>query len=306
MENEFKQEPMSEYQRFKAMNSGSIVNMSRSAHEYKYFKDNPKEATPQMELGRMLHYYLLEPDKFNELYVVPPKSEDYPRAMRTVEEIKAKCKEFGLKVSGKKEDLKARLLEKDSTLQFWDDVLADYVGSAKRAITESELNLLIGLVSSIVKHNRIKKILAQGIPEMSGYWLDTKWKIPCKMRADWLTEKGYIVDLKTTTEGHRHAWEKKMVKFRYDIQAAWYCRGFEQIKGYPPKGFIHIVVETKPPFNVYCYFANPTVLECGRTGGKDTIGYEQALDNYLVCMERDEWPMPQMDMEDEAMPDWFI
>lgn len=302
----FINEDFDEYLKSDGMSSSRIVQLTRSAHEYEYFTHNKIEETPSMRLGRMLHFFILEPNKFTDLYAVTPELENYPRALKSLDDLKTACKQYGLKTSGTKAELMALLKTKDSTLQFWDEILDHHKRDNKTLLTKTEYNLLLGLEKSIMKHTMIKKILADGIPEMSGYWTDSEYNIKGKMRADWLTEKGYIVDLKTTSNGSLRKWQHKLIDYRYDIQAAWYCRGFEQIKQVKPKGFIHFIVEVKPPYNIYCYLADNTVLECGETGGNNSIGYKQALDLYAKCVAQNFWPMPQSEIEIENMPDYFI
>lgn len=302
----FEQDEFSAYLSAPAMNSGRLVRLSRSAHEFDYFEKNPQEETPSMALGKMLHYFILEPEKFTERFAVAPNIEDYPKALKSAEQLKEKCKTYGLKASGTKAEMMASLKAKDSELEFWDEIVEHFEKGERKLLTKSEYQLLIGLESSIRKHSMIKKILADGIPELSGYWHDEEYKMDCKMRADWITEKGYIVDLKTTSSGDKRSWQRKLVDYRYDIQAAWYCRGYEKIKGVKPKGFIHFVVETKPPYNIYTYLADNTVLECGETGGNDSLGYKQALDLYLSCQKNGTWPMLQTELEVESMPEFYL
>jgi hypothetical protein len=302
----FIQENFDDYLATKAMSSGQLVRLSRSAHEYEYFQKWPTVETQSMSLGKMLHYFILEPDKFTERYAVSPVAEDYPKALKTADHLKEKCKQYGLKASGTKQQMMEALRAKDSELEFWDEILEHYAKGDRILLSKTEYQMLIGLENSIRKHSMLKKILADGIPELSGYWVDSEYKIDCKMRADWVTEKGYIVDLKTTTSGDLRSWGRKLVDYRYDIQAAWYSRGFEQIKGYKPKGFIHFIVETKPPYNIFTYLADNTVLECGETGGSDSLGYRQALDSYMNCQKTGFWPMLQTELEIESMPNYFI
>jgi hypothetical protein len=116
----------------------------------------------------------------------------------------------------------------------------------------------------------------------------------------------YIVDLKTTTNGRKLQWQKKLFEYRYDVQAAWYLRGYTKIKGVEPKGFVHLVVETLPPYHAYVYVADATVIECGETGGSHSQGYKQAIEILKECEKTNLYPMPQMEIEPESMPDWTL
>lgn len=300
-------EPFDIYISSPGLSASAISSLLNSPHAYEYFKSHPRpEPTKSMELGKMLHLFLLEPDSFRAQYAVTPEQKDFPGALVTQKDLQEKCKAYGLKVSGTKAELTARLKEHTTGLLFWDDIVAEATGGNRKALGKGELDMLLGLEKAITKHTTAKKILVQGVPEVSGYWSDSEFGIKGKMRADWLTENGYIVDLKTTTNGKKMQWQKKLFEYRYDVQAAWYLRGFKEIKGHDAKGFIHLVVETQPPYHVFVYVADATVIECGETGGSVSQGYRQAIDILKECDKNNFYPMPQMEIESEAMPDWTL
>lgn len=86
--------------------------------------------------------------------------------------------------------------------------------------------------------------------EVSMIWREGE--VWCKARPDFFpcnaSPRAIIYDLKTsamTAEPDRAM--KRMIDRGYDIQAEWYCRGYELLTGVRPR-FVFVAAETEPPF----------------------------------------------------------
>jgi len=182
--------------------------------------------TPAMERGTALHMAILEPDKFKETYA------EAPDVARTT---KAGKLEWELAATGGK-----KLLKKDE----WDTV--QY------------------MLRGVLEHPMAHKILtAPGRAEESFFGECPETGLTLKCRPDWLTDSGWLVDLKTTQDASLSGFQKSVANFRYHVQAAHYLNVFKLATGTIPHGFIFITVESNDPYAVQVFEASPLMIESG-------------------------------------------
>jgi len=111
--------------------------------------------------------------------------------------------------------------------------------------------------------------------------------IPCKAKADFLDNDGFLWDIKTTRELKVQTYEdgsvwRDMVTYGYHIQAMWYLSLFEQFVDV--KGFRFAVIEKIPPYDYMILKPSQNRLE----QAMKTI--ESGLLRYGESMESDIWP----------------
>lgn len=108
------------------------------------------------------------------------------------------------------------------------------------------------VAQAVRRHRLASSILAKGEPEVSMYWTDTDTGITCRARMDWWRiDLHLIADVKTTHyKGSLPGqFARTAANFDYPLSAAYYCDGIEALTGQRPD-FLHIVVETEPPYAV--------------------------------------------------------
>lgn len=162
--------------------------------------DDPSEAK---ERGKAFHARLLEgADAFGERYAVAPSIEDYPGALDGGDALKERCRELGLKVSGKIADLCERIREKDPEAVLWPDIVAEF---EHLAATKGQIIIKRKLHDEIQRHVRIvelhdgtEKALRGGFSEVSIFWRDEETGVPMKSRIDYLKARA-AVEMKTFT-----------------------------------------------------------------------------------------------------------
>lgn len=182
--------------------------------------------TPSMERGTALHMALLEPDKFNATYA------EAPDVSRTT---KAGKLEWELAAAGGK-----KLLKKDE----WDTV--QY------------------MLRGVLEHPTAHKILsAAGRAEESFFAKCPNTGLDLKCRPDWLTDSGWLVDIKTTQDASLKGFQKAVANYRYHVQAAHYLNVFKLATGDTPRGFIFIAVESSDPYACQVFEASPLMVEAG-------------------------------------------
>lgn len=237
-----------EYHASPAISKSGLDLIRRAPALYAYRRENPTEQTPAMRLGSLTHTVVLEPQLFRASATVRPEGID-----RRTSAGKLAWAEFEIQAEG------------------------------KEIVTAEEMSKLCQIQQAVHAHPAAAKALA-GSPtiEQSIFW-DADG-IACRCRPDAVTERGVIVDLKTTRDASPEGFAKSIVAYRYHVQAAFYSDGYRAAFGEPPRGFVFIAVETEPPYLVAVYVASEAMTQRGR------IDYQTDLDTFRRCQESGTWP----------------
>ncbi|MBU2708852.1 PD-(D/E)XK nuclease-like domain-containing protein [Zooshikella marina] len=203
-----------------------------------------KPTTTAMQEGQMIHHFVLENHTFFEHYNLLDESK---KILTTLEALKAECKKLGIKVSGSKETLMQRLLDKDET---YIDCFPSK--SAKPTIDSVKLDQLQQIRAEIFLNSNAEEIILSGKPEVSCI-TDSKnfSELPWKCRLDLLSEQmGLIFELKTVDDiKNKVSLGYKILDMSYDIQAAHNIDVFKKITG-ERLNFLFIVAQRVYPFKV--------------------------------------------------------
>ena len=237
-----------EYHASPAISKSGLDLIRRAPALYGYRRENPQEQTPAMRLGSLTHTVVLEPEVFAHSVIVRPEGID-----RRTSAGKADWAEFEIQAEG------------------------------KEIITNEEGAKLAAIRDAVRSHPAAAKALA-GSPtiEQSIFWeVDG---IACRCRPDAVTEKGVIVDLKTTRDASPEGFAKSIQAYRYHVQAAFYSDGYRAASGEAPRGFVFVAVETEAPYLVAVYVASEAMTQRGR------VDYQTDLDTFRRCQESGTWP----------------
>lgn len=240
-----------EYRQMEGLASTDIKRMMRSMAYWKYFNDHPEEEkdTKALKFGRASHKFMLEPFDFDNEYAVEPKVD---RRTKEGKEIYAK-------------------FESES--------------AGKEIIDEETRDKLTAMREMLYKTPYVKTLL-NGEHEKSFFWTDAATGIKCKCRPDSYGKFGkhnVIVDYKTTTNAETDAFMRSALKYNYDVQAAHYSAGLEEVYG-KDYLFIFIAQETTAPYLVNVLQADAYFMENGREVRR------VMLETYKKCVELDEYP----------------
>lgn len=179
-----------------------------------------------MDFGTEFHVLMLEPHRFNQLYV--KLEEETGSDKRTT---KYKAAVAAIKSSG---DLRTPLTHDD-----WID--------------------LHGMVAAIKSHPLYATLIHEKwATESSIFWEEDG--IECKCRVDLSTS--FIVDFKSTVAADAESFSKSVFNYGYHRQQAHYHRPFE-LAG-TPKRFYFWAVEKEPPYLNAIYELDEAALIMGR------------------------------------------
>lgn len=226
--------------------------MNESPEKFKWFKDHPPAATEALLFGQVIHKLLLEPETFDEQFMVMPDLNLRTKEGRAIRDsLEADCAERGITL-----------------------VSAEIVAQAKE------------MVEKCLSDPEVVNLL-NGAHEQEFFWTDETTGEQCKCRVDCLTEIDgdlVIMDYKTTTNADTFHFVRDIYKYGYHFQSAMYGEGVRVNLGLNklPR-FIFIAQEKKPPFAINRIELPEDVIQLGYDKFREFIG------TYHDCKEADLW-----------------
>lgn len=218
--------------------------IDRTPAHYLQGLSEPDTSTVSKERGKAFHVLTLEPHLAEqELFVMP---------------------ELNLRTKAGREQKAA--------------LLAEHEG---KAILKPEQHEQAKAMAEAARSHETAGILLQDIiVESSVYWWygstdpddGTQYRQMAKVRPDALNPAhNIVIDLKSAEDATYSGFQKAIAKYYYHLSAAMYLQGVNQCREllqqtgcFAYTKFIWIVVESKPPYTVGVYEADPEMLELGR------------------------------------------
>lgn len=234
----------------------------------------PKESTPAMLLGDLVHLLVLEPDRFEHAVAEP-----YPE----------------LAPDGKK-----WLRRKGSDHERW-WAEEEEARRGKIACSVETIDTAKTVAQAVRRHPVVERMLQVGVTERSLWWTDEESGLECKCRFDIVTPDGLAMDLKTTRCVAPGAYARQVMALGYHRKAAHYLDGLRRYAG-AAAAFVHVAAETSYPFRVAVYAIDDF------DGGGDSLGQQQrreTLRQLADCVAKDEWQEPwESHVTDLRLPGW--
>lgn len=219
--------PDAEYRAHPAVSQSDLKNLAKCPLYYKYKKENPCDSDI-LRIGRAVHVYILEPEKFEQQYFKIPKMTRRGKA--------------------------------------WEEIQAKAAAENKEVIFDEELIDAQGMKESLMRHKTFVDLMKNSKKEVAMFWTDNDIGIECKGKMDGYSELyNMIYDVKTTRDCI--AFRKQFFSLRYQIQAAFYLDAVHAITGIMPNGFMLYAVEKEPPYLSKVYMLDilkDEVLRIGR------------------------------------------
>ncbi len=259
--------PNEVYHSSPGISKSGLDAINRSPAHYKFGEHKTSKA---MELGTALHAAVLEPEIFDDEFLMLPDVKD-----RRASEYKKATKSLPDKI----------------------------------VLVGKEVGQVDGMVKAVNDH-RVAKQLVDGCKyrELSFYGYHPDLGILCKCRFDALSWGGgdsYIaVDLKTTKDAMPEEFSKSIFNYRYHVQAPYYAWVFNWATGLTLDRFWFVAVESTSPHGVICRFLDDDTLSIGSADANTN------LETYKGCLETNYWPCyEQPENLDDCMislPGWAM
>lgn len=197
--------PEEEYHADRSLSASGIKDLQVTPLTFwmrsRFNPNRTDDSTEPKERGKAFHARLLEgAEVFAERYAIQPQIEDYPGAIDGGEDLKARCRELGLPVSGTIAKLCERIREADPDAVLWPDIMLDFTEEAaaggKVVIKRKLADEIERQVRIVEMHPGTEKALRGGYCEVSIFWRDEETGVPMKSRVDYLKARA-AVELKT-------------------------------------------------------------------------------------------------------------
>ena len=250
------------YLRWDAASNSRLTLLKKSPGHLHHDMESPAAETEAQILGRATHAAVLEPDDFEGQYARGPMGDRRTKAVR----------------------------------EEWNDLEREFgIGSV---LKPAAFDQCLGMRDSVWSHTAASALLDdQGEVELSGVW-DHETGVRCKLRADKRSlELDACVDLKTTVDASKRAFERAIYNFGYYRQGALYVDGLCTL-GAPVRRYVIIAVEKTPPYAVAVYRLSEGALLHG------IEELEPLLERYRDCSLSDEWAGYPEHVQDIALPDY--
>lgn len=260
-----------DYARWDAANHSILRHFKKTAAHVLWEMTHQNESTTFQEMGHLIHFAVLEPERFKlEGPVVAP-------------------------------DVDRRTTLGKAT---WAQFLAENEGRA--VVKEGDMEVLRGIQANVMLHPTAREALyGAGASELSIVWDDADTGVRCKGRLDRFSEIGgwpFIVDVKTmskppTTEN----FQISVNTYGYHEQAAFYLRGINTLSPAEPgtaRKFAWLVCETAPPYTVRMFECDEAALDIG------AVQVDRYLAQLASCRKSGSWPSWGNGMDLAGLPPW--
>ncbi|SHX93800.1 recE [Mycobacteroides abscessus subsp. abscessus] len=160
------------------------------------------------------------------------------------------------------------------------------------------------MAARVREHPLAAALLADGTPELSGYWHDPETGVRLRFRPDWLPNPGrgrlIVVDYKTATSAHPGHFARAAADYGYHQQVPWYLDGLAACDIADDAAFVFIVQSKTPPFPVSVIELKPDDIELGRRRNR------KAIDLYAACAAHDHWPDYGQGVHSVSLPSYAV
>lgn len=240
--------------------------------KFRQQQDNPPPPNPVFDLGSLVHAVIL--GKGPELAILDPAV-------------------HGLKADG-------TVAEVPSMTGMWKKAAAAARADGKLPVSKDDYAAALAMRDAVMAHPVAGTLFTGGQAEVSMYHHDPESGVRLRGRADWLTNDGNIVDLKTAKTANPAELGRHFGKYGYHQQEAWYRRLVVELGINPDPSFTFVVVDKTPPYPVVVVkWDDESVAEGDRLN-------RLAIATYAECLESGVWPGYSDRIESISLPGWAL
>jgi len=271
-----------DYHRGPGISKTGLDWIAQNPAYYLVNKENPTPKTQAQITGVAFHVLVLEPDIFDQQYMLAPTKA--PRRP-TKPQLEANNKSPAALISiAYWQNFDA---DNAGKIILSNEVKKDVKGKPKPGIWgRGDWDTIHYMRDAIDAHPEASVWLkpSDGVFERSIYWIDREFNKLCKSRMDFHNEvQNFTVDLKTTICAGYSDFGLSIEKYRYHVQHAMYTHGMYQV-GKPVDGFIFVAVEKEPNYGIGVYELSEDDVSLGHDL------FRRDLKVYAKCHDENEWP----------------
>lgn len=255
-------------------------------HWYTSDDEGDKEESASLAFGKAFHCAVLEPDVFDDLYMVLPA--DMPRDLRHLRNAKKPSDDTLRSIEAWdawEEHARGRIILPAATL----DLAKAMAASMRGMVMEFKGDAAPVEIT-------VAELLEECETEVTLYWIDEETGIRCKARADlYARALRWAGDLKSVLDAAREAFAKAIFRHRYHVQHSHYCEGFRTL-GEPLASFVFLPVEKEKPHVPASWHLGPVSEERGNEVRR------RSMNKLLRCLETGRWPGHTTTVEEIHLP----
>lgn len=253
--------PAADYHAVESMSASGAKKIRKSPAHFRLMRDTPSEPTAQMQFGTCVHNGALEPDSLATRVVGGPD-------------------EAPTRPSSKQLSAKKPSPDTLSAIAFWESFDAEHAG--KIILSRHDFDRARRCIDAVHEHPAARYLLEDAQIEVSIFWQDKLFEVPCKARLD-ARKHGGIVDLKTCQDASPEGFARAIGAYDYHEQGWAYFSGCEHVLDATPEFFAFVCVETEPPHAVAVYHLGRESLMAGARL------WDEALSRYKAALAAGKW-----------------
>ncbi len=284
--------PFESYKLLKAANSSGLKTLLERSPAHVHGSE-PK-SSPSLAMGTPVHSAVLEPKTLATDYVVAPNVSRNTNAGKA-ELVAWMCEVVGVEPPISNQKAEGRRL--DEQIALLQPILDD---KGLTLITAQQHEQAQVIAKAVHAHPVAGPLLWDVEAEVTLLANDPRTGQLVKVRADALkTSNDLILDLKTAENASFNAFARAAGRYQYHLQAALYRWVYSWVIGRTP-GFIHIVVETAPPYGVMVYDLDGEAILHGEARART------ALNRWAECERSGHWPSYTPEIVSLSLPKWSL
>lgn len=269
------------YHSSEGLSRSALWEFKRSPRHYfnKYLNPNtPAEVTtPQMKLGELVHAMVLEPEKFDERYILEAAKLILPK----VELLKdlvinlgkdLACEEFERQKKARFEIQEQNEFQMHLFLKLLED---------KESISRDMYEEAKAMADSVLSDEIAQQLFKDVRVEHSIYFTHESTGLQCKVRPDAWTG-GIVTDLKTAKDARYRAFQNAAFSSGYFLQAAMIKQGLASV-GIELERFVFYCVEKTAGFPCVYYILDEDAINYG------TKQFNTLMERMVTCIDQDIW-----------------
>jgi exodeoxyribonuclease VIII len=217
--------PMDVYHADPAISKSGLSDFAQSPAHYVGRRLEPKEPSKAMDLGSLVHAWVLEPDTFEERYTTPPDG-----------------------------------LGSKQTKAY-----KEWAAAQTKIIVDQDTLLTAGkMVANVRNHPVANMLTSGGMAEVGAFWTDPERNIRIKVRPDYLPGAGIVTDLKTTRDASPFGFGAQSFNLKYHWSAELTLRVLSRATNKVFSQYYLVAVENTPPHEVAVYLVTNDQLVMAR------------------------------------------
>ncbi len=272
-----------EYAAIGGLRASDLHELKRTPAHWKAWKDKvpgTDDKSDALQFGKIFHYAVEQPHHFLSNYIVEP--------------------EFtGLTKDGKES---SRSKEAQDKKKAWYAEQKPGAILVKRAWKDD----LLGMLNACLNHKLVGNLIRNGVRETSLVTQDPETGETIQCRPDFISERGFLVDFKTTRNANSPFFYNQIFSSRYHedpfyvLAAAHYthCIRVAKLKEVRHDSMTLVAIEKEPPYAIKIWPLDAGCLDIGER-------WRQFLmRRYAQCKAAGKWPAYPEQAETVMTPEW--